>query len=40
MSENGRQKAANYDWPIIARQVLDVYEEIIQRKAENRVYAE
>jgi len=34
MSQHGRQKAAGYDWPIIARRVLDVYEELIQQKAE------
>jgi len=40
MGANGRQKAASYDWPIIARQILDVYEELIQRKAESSIYVE
>lgn len=28
MGENGRRKAAGYDWPIVARRVLDVYEQL------------
>lgn len=40
MGERGRRKAARYDWSIIARQVLDVYEELLQRKAEGKLYVE
>jgi phosphatidylinositol alpha-mannosyltransferase len=34
MGELGRRKAARYDWPIIARQVLGLYEQLLQQKAE------
>lgn len=40
MSERGRCKAARYDWPIIARQILDLYEQLLQQKAEGRLHAE
>lgn len=29
MGERGRRKAARYDWPIIARQVLDIYQSLV-----------
>jgi phosphatidylinositol alpha-mannosyltransferase len=34
MGERGRRKAARYDWPIIARQILDLYEQLLRQKAE------
>jgi len=39
MSERGRRKAARYDWPIIARQILELYQQLVQKKAEARLYA-
>jgi len=40
MGERGRRKAARYDWPIIARQVLDFYQQLVQKKAQDRLDAE
>jgi len=40
MGEHGQRKAARYDWPIIARQILDLYEQLLQQKAEAKSYAE
>jgi phosphatidylinositol alpha-mannosyltransferase len=40
MSERGHRKAARYEWPIIARQILDLYEQLLQQKAEGRLHAE
>ncbi len=40
MAERGRRKAGRYNWPIIARQILDLYEGLIQQKAETKTHAE
>lgn len=32
MGERGRRKAANYDWPIIARRLLELYVELQQKE--------
>ncbi len=32
MGERGRRKAAAYDWPIIARQILELYEQLVAHK--------
>jgi hypothetical protein len=32
MGERGRRKAATYDWPIIARQILGLYEQLVEQK--------
>ncbi len=32
MGERGRRKAAAYDWPIIARQILGLYEQLVAHK--------
>jgi len=34
MGQRGRRKAARYDWPIIARQILDLYERLITQRTE------
>ncbi len=34
MGERGRRKAARYDWPIIAQQILDLYQQLISEKQE------
>jgi len=34
MGENGRRKAAGYDWPIVARRVLDIYEQLLARNGD------
>ena len=39
MGEHGRQKAASYDWPIIAGRVLALYEQL-RRKAQDSSHAE
>ena len=39
MGERGQRKAAQYDWSIIGRQVMDVYEQVVQKKAQERPYA-
>ena len=31
MAENGRRKALKYDWPIVTRQVLDYYQEALDK---------
>lgn len=36
MGARGQRKAAGYDWPIIARQILDLYENLLRQKAEAR----
>ena len=38
MGERGRRKAARYNWPIIAHRVLDFYYQLIQKKAQDRLY--
>jgi phosphatidylinositol alpha-mannosyltransferase len=40
MGQRGRSKAGRYDWPIIARQILDLYEELLKQKAEARLRAQ
>lgn len=40
MGQRGRRKALRYDWPLVARQVLDVYEELIKQKAEGNLDVE
>jgi phosphatidylinositol alpha-mannosyltransferase len=32
MGERGRRKAAGYDWPIIARQILELYQQLVDNK--------
>jgi phosphatidylinositol alpha-mannosyltransferase len=32
MGQQGREKAARYDWSLIARQILDLYAQLIRRK--------
>jgi phosphatidylinositol alpha-mannosyltransferase len=32
MGERGRRKAARYDWPIIAGQILELYEQLLRQK--------
>jgi len=39
MAERGRRTAARYNWPIIARQILDLYERLIQQKADTQTHA-
>jgi len=39
MSQRGRRTAARYNWPIIARQILDLYEGLLQQKAETKTHA-
>jgi phosphatidylinositol alpha-mannosyltransferase len=36
MGERGQQTAAQYDWPIIARQILALYESLLRQKQEAR----
>jgi len=38
MGEAGRRKATGYDWPIIARQIIDLYERLLQEKGEARAH--
>jgi len=33
MGERGRRKAANYDWPIVAQQILDLYTQLVRLKS-------
>jgi phosphatidylinositol alpha-mannosyltransferase len=40
MGQRGQRKAMRYDWPLVARQVLDVYEELIKLKAEGNLDVE
>ena len=40
MGQRGQRKAIRYDWPLVARQVLDVYEELIKQKAEGNLDVE
>ncbi len=40
MGERGRRKATRYDWPLVARQVLAVYEELLQQREEGKLYVE
>ncbi len=40
MGQRGRTKAAHYDWPLVARQVMDVYEELLKQKAEGKLDVE
>jgi phosphatidylinositol alpha-mannosyltransferase len=34
MGQRGREKAKRYDWPIIARELLELYERLLREKAE------
>lgn len=40
MGERGRQKAARYDWPLVAQQVLGVYERLLARRREGKLNVE
>jgi phosphatidyl-myo-inositol alpha-mannosyltransferase len=40
MGEQGRRKAALYDWSIIAGRVLDIYERLMQQKAQGLIHVE
>ncbi len=40
MGERGRRKAARYDWPLVARQVMAVYEELIKQQQEGKLHVE
>jgi phosphatidylinositol alpha-mannosyltransferase len=40
MGARGRRKAARYDWPLVARQVLAVYEELLKQREEGKLYVE
>lgn len=40
LGEHGRRKAALYDWSIVARRVLDVYERLLQQKAQGLLHVE
>ncbi len=39
MGSAGQRKAASYDWHLVARRVLDVYEQFVPVRSENRTYA-
>jgi phosphatidylinositol alpha-mannosyltransferase len=34
MGERGRRKAARFDWPIVARRILDLYEQLLSQRDE------
>jgi len=40
MGERGQRKAARYDWPLVARQVLAVYEELLKQRREGKLDVE
>jgi len=40
IGQRGQRKALRYDWSLVARQVLDVYEELIKQKAEGNLDVE
>jgi phosphatidylinositol alpha-mannosyltransferase len=40
MGERGRRKAARYDWSLVARQVLAVYEELLKQRREGKLHVE
>jgi phosphatidylinositol alpha-mannosyltransferase len=40
MGERGRRKAARYDWPLVARQVFAVYEELQKQRQEGKLHVE
>ncbi len=39
MGHNGQRKAATYDWHLVARRVLNVYEQLVEVRSETRTYA-
>jgi len=40
MGERGRRKAAHYDWPIVASQVLDLYQVLLRQRNEGQLHVE
>jgi phosphatidylinositol alpha-mannosyltransferase len=40
MGQRGREKAQRYDWPIIARELIDLYERLLREEAEAESNAE